>query len=163
MGGDPTAAGGGNTSCLVLHNSVASLGDVSHHQEFFPFCLPKRQVYQNTRSPVVAKVSRAWLSDHAGSKESSAVEQNTGESAAQISSRPKLHVWLLSQQHFYRVQVSPKLCKSGFLSRLWCGIVQLCISVLEGIQDTLQDEIADTLRSFSPTLSCLQGFSALSA
>ena len=42
-------------------------------------------------------------------------------------------------------------------------MVQLYISVLEGIQDTLQDELVDILKSISPTLSGLQAFSAFSA
>ena len=61
------------------------------------------------------------------------------------------------------LQGSPKLCKSGFVSRQWYRMVQLYISVLEGIQDTLQDELVDILKSISPTLSGLQAFSAFSA
>ena len=68
MGGDPTAAVGSNT-CLASVPCF-SLGEVSHHQESFSFCLPKRQVFQNTRSPAVPRVSRGWLSDYSGSKES---------------------------------------------------------------------------------------------
>ena len=49
---------------------AVSLGEVSHHQESFSFCLPKRQVFQNTWSPAVPRVSRGWLSDYSGSKES---------------------------------------------------------------------------------------------
>ena len=53
------------------------------------------------------------------------------------------------------LQALPKLCKSGFVSRQWYRMVQLYISVLEGIQDTPQDELVDILKSIRPTLSCL--------
>ena len=42
-------------------------------------------------------------------------------------------------------------------------MIQLYISVLEDIQDTPQDELNDILKSISPTLTCLQAFSAFSA
>ena len=54
------------------------------------------------------------------------------------------------------LQALPKLCKSVFVSRQWCRMVY--ISVLEGVQDTSQDELADILKSISPTLPASRPF-----